>query len=194
MNIWGKKERSWRRKNKRGVSPIIATILLVAITVVLAAVLYILVQQYTKSGTGSVPQSITYVNSGGGKYTTNYYNDTFALSASTGLSTGSFGMKITTASGSVVALAGAPTNCGAGTTLGVGAACTAPASGTWYAVLYGSNNAVIATYSSAGWSATVTVTAADSLLLISYAPLSGSGDTLASYGTGTASVSGSVTL
>jgi flagellin-like protein len=192
MNIWGKKERSWRRKNKRGVSPIIATILLVAITVVLAAVLYILVQQYTKSGTGSVPQSITYVNSGGGKYLPNYYNDTFALSASTGLSTGSFGMKITTASGSIVALAAAPTTCGP--TLGVGLACTAPASGTWYAVLFGSSNNVLAWYSSAGWSATVTVTAADSLLLISYAQLSGSGDTLASYGTGTASVSGSVTL
>jgi flagellin-like protein len=55
MNIWGKNERSWRRKNKRAVSPIIATILLVAITVVLAAVLYILIQQYTSHGSSGVP-------------------------------------------------------------------------------------------------------------------------------------------
>ena len=41
MNVFGKNERSWRKARKRGVSPIIATILLVAITVVLAAVLYV---------------------------------------------------------------------------------------------------------------------------------------------------------
>jgi flagellin-like protein len=45
----------WRRnKGRRGVSPIIATILLVAITVVLAAVLYILISGLTK-GPGNTP-------------------------------------------------------------------------------------------------------------------------------------------
>lgn len=48
------KARSWRRKRQRGVSPIIATILLVAITVVLAAVLYILISGLTK-GPGNTP-------------------------------------------------------------------------------------------------------------------------------------------
>ncbi|HEV2449028.1 MAG TPA: archaellin/type IV pilin N-terminal domain-containing protein [Thermoplasmata archaeon] len=52
--MWTEKARSWRRKNKRGVSPIIATILLVAITVVLAAVLYILISGFTK-GPGNTP-------------------------------------------------------------------------------------------------------------------------------------------
>jgi len=46
--------RRWRKKSKRGVSPIIATILLVAITVVLAAVLYILISGLTK-GPGNTP-------------------------------------------------------------------------------------------------------------------------------------------
>jgi archaeal type IV pilus assembly protein PilA len=46
--------RRWRQKGKRGVSPIIATILLVAITVVLAAVLYILISGLTK-GPGNTP-------------------------------------------------------------------------------------------------------------------------------------------
>ncbi len=41
------------RKNKRGVSPIIATILLVAITVVIAAVLYVLVSGYLGHSTAS---------------------------------------------------------------------------------------------------------------------------------------------
>jgi len=44
----------WRKKGKRAVSPIIATILLVAITVVLAAVLYILISGLTK-GPGNTP-------------------------------------------------------------------------------------------------------------------------------------------
>ncbi|MFI5417839.1 MAG: archaellin/type IV pilin N-terminal domain-containing protein [Candidatus Lutacidiplasmatales archaeon] len=44
----------WRKKGRRGVSPIIATILLVAITVVLAAVLYILISGLTK-GPGNTP-------------------------------------------------------------------------------------------------------------------------------------------
>jgi len=48
------KERSWRKLKRRGVSPIIATILLVAITVVLAAVLYILISGLTK-GPGNTP-------------------------------------------------------------------------------------------------------------------------------------------
>ncbi|MGA7861925.1 MAG: archaellin/type IV pilin N-terminal domain-containing protein [Thermoplasmata archaeon] len=39
----------WRHRRSRGVSDIVATILLVAITVVLAAVLYILVMRYTST-------------------------------------------------------------------------------------------------------------------------------------------------
>ncbi len=54
MNVFGKSERSWRKAQKRAVSPIIATILLVAITVVLAAVLYVLISGLTH-GPGSTP-------------------------------------------------------------------------------------------------------------------------------------------
>lgn len=52
--MWNQKARSWRKNSKRAVSPIIATILLVAITVVLAAVLYILISGLTK-GPGNTP-------------------------------------------------------------------------------------------------------------------------------------------
>jgi flagellin-like protein len=51
MNVFGHRERSWRKARNHGVSPIIATILLVAITVVLAAVLYVLISGLTH-GTG----------------------------------------------------------------------------------------------------------------------------------------------
>lgn len=54
MNTAIEGTRRWRQKGKRGVSPIIATILLVAITVVLAAVLYILISGLTK-GPGNTP-------------------------------------------------------------------------------------------------------------------------------------------
>lgn len=52
--MWTEKARSWRKNKKRAVSPIIATILLVAITVVLAAVLYILISGLT-TGPGNKP-------------------------------------------------------------------------------------------------------------------------------------------
>ena len=55
MNVLGKRERSWRKARKRGVSPIFATILLVAITVVLAAVLYVLISGLTTGGANTVP-------------------------------------------------------------------------------------------------------------------------------------------
>ena len=55
MNVFEKRERSWRKARKRGVSPIIATILLVAITVVLAAVLYVLISGLTTGGANTVP-------------------------------------------------------------------------------------------------------------------------------------------
>ena len=54
MNVLGTSERSWRKARKRAVSPIIATILLVAITVVLAAVLYVLISGLTH-GPSSAP-------------------------------------------------------------------------------------------------------------------------------------------
>jgi archaeal type IV pilus assembly protein PilA len=103
MNIWGKNERSWRRKNKRAVSPIIATILLVAITVVLAAVLYILIQQYTKNGSNGSPLGTAFAFSGSTDASStgnNYYNMTIEQAGST-LSFGNLLFQLKTAGGSV---------------------------------------------------------------------------------------------
>jgi flagellin-like protein len=84
-------ERRWRKKGKRGVSPIIATILLVAITVVLAAVLYILISGLTK-GPGNTP-----VSSGGG---TVY---TMTITPSSGLTPASLNFEVTSSSGTILA-------------------------------------------------------------------------------------------
>jgi len=72
--------RSYRKKRQRGVSPIIATILLVAITVVLAAVLYILISGLTK-GPGNTPIGTALAvappkekSLGAGATTNNWYN------------------------------------------------------------------------------------------------------------------------
>ncbi len=46
-------KRVWRKDNKEGVSPVIATILMVAITVVLAAVLYVMVSDFMDDGDGA---------------------------------------------------------------------------------------------------------------------------------------------
>src|SRR5208282_4370147 len=53
MTTFEMRQRSWRKLQRRGVSPIIATILLVAITVVLAAVLYVLVSGLTGGPTST---------------------------------------------------------------------------------------------------------------------------------------------
>ena len=44
----------FRKRSEEGVSPVIAVILMVAITVVLAAVLFVMVQQYTEDTPGSL--------------------------------------------------------------------------------------------------------------------------------------------
>ena len=105
MKLWGKNERSWRRKNSRAVSPIIATILLVAITVVLAAVLYILIQQYTKNGTTGVTigSALAIGSSQDGVGSVNYYNMTIESTGST-LSMGSVAFEVKGPGGSITVI------------------------------------------------------------------------------------------
>ncbi len=188
--------RTWRKKRQRGVSPIIATILLVAITVVLAAVLYVLISGLTHGG-GSVPYSLSM-----GSPNWNGNSGTIAISGvSGGLTTSLFGLSVATISGAPVAISTAalPTGCAAkGTST---SSCTSPTAG-WYAVLYYTGNGTIAdvwvgtaTATSGAWSATWTVaisSGAQSLLIVgsTAAKLPGSGDTMSAYGLTASSVSG----
>jgi len=62
-------KKMWKLNNK-AVSPVIATILMVAITVVLAAVLYVMVMGFGGGGSDETPTaSLTYDNNTQGNYT-----------------------------------------------------------------------------------------------------------------------------
>ncbi|MGA8303669.1 MAG: archaellin/type IV pilin N-terminal domain-containing protein [Thermoplasmata archaeon] len=112
MNVFGHRERSWRKAQKRGVSPIIATILLVAITVVLAAVLYVLISGLTH-GPGSAPLGTNFgwgvpVNSTGSTSTqctvvTHYCYSIEVAAAGGGLTTSSVTLSLRNAGGATQA-------------------------------------------------------------------------------------------
>lgn len=165
------------KNDKRGVSPIIATILLVAITVVIAAVLYVLVSGYL-SGTGSSPMTIELANPSGftvpatepcsGPATDNVV--TFAsLTASSSMTTADFGLKIVDVNKAPVAF-----TC---------------------AELENSGGVVQATFSdsSGKWSSTASVSNSDSMVFETVASLAGTGDQIQAYGLGSNSVSGGYT-
>ena len=166
------------RKNKRGVSPIIATILLVAITVVIAAVLYVLVSGYL-SGGASAPMSIQLAQPSGftqkgatpsasscGATGTADYLVTFgSVTATSGLTTAMFGLKILDVNKVTV-----PLGC---------------------ANLYNSGGTSVAIYFNGAWSTTVSVANGDTLVLdVGASSLAGTGDTVVAFGLGSNSVSG----
>ncbi len=187
----------WRRGKRRAVSPIIATILLVAITVVLAAVLYILISGL--GSTGSKPYQIGFGQGTPSQATVNTtatYLDSFSVSTTSGLTTSLFGFKIVTATGTPVA-GGAPVTCNVN--LAPIAGCGAPASG-WYAILEGTNGAAVGIFNPVTtlWTTSaagpVTVSSAYTVVIVSQTTLAGSGDTLSAFGTGSSSVSGQATM
>lgn len=192
--------RMQRRKSERGVSPIIATILLVAITVVLAAVLYVLVSGLTRSGASTPYELGLNEVSQGGSGTT--YTTTLSLTPTSGLTTSAFGLRVTLPGGgsSYPTVAASGTGCSIGAPTNVPASCTGTATG-WYGVLVSqSSGYIVALYSgaTAGWTyvtgTTVALTGGYQLVLVSYGQLAGSADTISAYSTGSSSVSGSTTL
>ncbi len=195
MNVFGRLSQRWRKNRKRGVSPIIATILLVAITVVLAAVLYVLISGLTSS-TASAPISLApAVTSTGGGGTTWYV--AVGVTPSASIATTAFGLRVTTSSATApLAAAAAPAGCTATGTPAytAGTTCTGVA-GDWYAVLTNSAGAIVSLYLSGGWSASVTISGgAFTLNIVSAAQYDGNGYTLSAFGTGSASVSGQAFL
>jgi len=206
MNVSSNKTSRWQKRRERGVSPIIATILLVAITVVLAAVLYVLVSGLTSHGT-STPYTVDFT-SAGGSGSANAWYDPMNVIPTTGVTTSMFGISVTQAGGGTYALgAAAGTGCtlpatGAPKTWATGSAgCNGPTAAGWYGALVASNNSIMALYTStnSGWSyadglTTIALTNSYTLYVVSYVQLAGSGDTLTVFSTGTSSVSGSGSL
>ena len=190
----------WRRGKRRAVSPIIATILLVAITVVLAAVLYILISGL--GSTGSKPYQIGFgqgTPSQAGTAPAITYFDSFSVSTTSGLTTSLFGLKITNATGTPVAGAAASTGC---TAVGVAVTtCTAGLTGGhfWYAVLEDTSGNIAAIYAPASatpWTSptAVTLNSALTVVIVSSYQIAGTSAVLSAFGTGSSSVSGSATM
>ena len=171
MNTRDMSQRRWRKKSKRGVSPIIATILLVAITVVLAAVLYILISGLTK-GPGNTPLGTALAlntpgeNSNGAGATTNHWYNFSIGAASTGLTLGSMQFQVQTSSGAIV-----------------------PAAAAWTLNVYGLTGTSIGVYSltTNAWTSGSTVQASsqDIISLNAIQATGLSGDTFIVIGTGT---------
>jgi len=189
------------RKKRRGVSPIIATILLVAITVVLAAVLYVLISGLTKTG-ASTPYELG-MQETGSTGSGNSYTIFIAISPTTGLTTSAFGLKVVTVSGTTAAVGTVPTSCGPKATLAAPqAACIGVTTG-WYALLlnsqgylagvFGTNSSITWNYGLSG-ATTVPLNGGYTVQIISYTSITGIGDTMQAYGLGTSSVSGQATL
>ena len=192
MNVFDGAARRWRKSRKRGVSPIIATILLVAITVVLAAVLYVLISGLTHTG-ASTPYALemtspqSYTNPSAGVYYAFIY-----ITPTTGLTTGMFGLSLEASNnlptGTIGTAVAACKWVAGGTAYTV---CVAPATGTWYGVLYWQGNGSVASvYTSGGWSNTWPTTPAQELLIVSSASLQGSSDTMNAFSTGSSTVTG----
>lgn len=183
-----------RARAQRGVSPIIATILLVAITVVLAAVLYVLVSGLTKTGAQTPYELGMSESSASGSGTT--WTIIMSLSPTSGLTSGLVGLKITNVGGTSQPTAAVPAACKAY----VAPTVCATVSGGWYAVLVGSNGTVFAAYGSSQWVGygsgitTVALNSGMQLWILTQSSYSGIGDTIVAFGAGSASVSGSQSL
>ncbi|HTP55319.1 MAG TPA: archaellin/type IV pilin N-terminal domain-containing protein [Thermoplasmata archaeon] len=187
------KTNRWRRKTKRGVSPIIATILLVAITVVLAAVLYVLVSGLTHTSV-STPYSVGMSTPSTSNPGTNTYWEIIPLSPTGGVTTAMFGLTVQKLSGVSIAASTPPATCKATNPITT-TNCGAPAAAGWYiALAYQSNSTIISMYTTAWSAATVALSSAMELLLVSYTSYAATGDSLNVVSSGSSSVSGSVSL
>jgi flagellin-like protein len=161
------------RQNKRGVSAMVATILLVAITVVLAALLYIMVSGVVSSSTG--PRPIALELTVQGQATTSSNGETwvnFSLDPSQAVTTAEFGFVL-------LSTGGTPIPAGAGSCPSMGPSCS-PGAG-WIAFLWTPQGKVVNVWSSTGWSnSTLTVLSSMTLGLVAAASLhvAGSGDIL----------------
>ncbi|HTT26463.1 MAG TPA: archaellin/type IV pilin N-terminal domain-containing protein [Thermoplasmata archaeon] len=108
MSLRSRSRSGGRRRSRSGVSEIVATILLVAITVVLAAVLYVLVSGLTRApGTTPIGSAFTLgtvheATSGTGASQRWYYNSS-VQAAGGGIAWGNMIFQVQAGSGSVVA-------------------------------------------------------------------------------------------
>jgi len=193
------------RRARQGLSTaaivVIVVVVVLMVSVVPAAVLYVLVSGLSRS-TGITPGSLgPTLNSTVGPVGTppSYYVSVY-LSPTPGLSTGEFGLEVSDSAGHAQSVIAASAHCvqGAGSS---GPACVAGATG-WYAVLLGPTSKIVGTYSLSGghpvWtnlpagSSAVALSSSDTLLIVSSLSFANDGYSLSAFGTGSTPVWGTV--
>lgn len=158
---------------RRGVSPMVATILLVAITVVLATVLYTLVANLGSGATDSRPIALELTVEGSASSTLGgqtWVN--FSLDPSQPVTTSYFGLALVTSGGNYI-----PVGTGGCSS---GSSSCSPGTG-WIAFLYNPQGTVLNVWDSAGWSnSTLTILSSMTLGFVATPSLhvAGSGDFL----------------
>ena len=149
----------------------VATVLLVAITVVLAGVLYIMLANLGSGATGPRPISLELTLAGNEEATPSGVAwGNFSLSSSQPLTTSEFGLSLVSAGGSPVPLGG-------GGCLTTSTSCSP--SNSWIAFLYTPQGKVLNVWNSSGWSnSSMTVVSSMTLGLVGASGLHllGSGD------------------
>ncbi|MCI4327807.1 MAG: type IV pilin [Thermoplasmata archaeon] len=185
MQMWTESQRRWRKKGRRGVSPIIATILLVAITVVLAAVLYILISGLTK-GPGNTPLG-TALALGSPDAGTNgtAFTYTVQITPSSGLTPGSLNFQIQSSTGAITLVTGSAIQL-------IGPQGCLEATYTFSTNAWAAGSAGASTHACAppGTTATILTSGMQLYLSTGTTNLAGQGDTLVAVGVG--SFSGTV--
>lgn len=192
------------RPPKKGLSTgaIVAIVVVVVllVSVVPAAVLYVLTSGLTLTSVPPPYELGMTVSSGSftsGPPATGYVN--LSLYPNTGLTTAMFGLRVVNeTSGSAQPLVSPSLGCVYGGRPAAGI-CTSNGTG-WYAVLENSSGSVVATYGGAGWthmapgSSSADVTLSDDLLVVSSAPYQTGDYLIEAFSTGSASVTGSAIL
>jgi hypothetical protein len=166
--------------------------MIVGITVVLAAVLYVMVADLTRTSP-SAPYELSMTEVSATMPASNTYVVTMALSPSAGITTGIVGLKVMTSGQGWVANVDPSAGCAPGVDPSTSCVGT---TGGWYGVLVGPNRSVAATYGSEAWAypngvTTIGLNSSYELWVVTYTPVTGSGDVIYAFGTGLSPVSGS---
>ena len=134
---------SLSRRHCRGVSPMVATVMLVAITVVLAGVLYIMIAGLSTGSTDPRPVAVEFAALGPLSVSTGGFEwENFSLSTSQTLTTTDFGFGLSTSGGLAIAAGTGtcvlnPTGCHINT--------------GWLAFLYDAQGAILDVWNASGW-------------------------------------------
>ena len=188
------------RSSSRGVSDIVAELFVIAITVVLAASLYVLVSELTHTGASS-PYMLGMGSPQESARSANYNYGIIVIGPQNGLTTAMTGLYLASGSGAgAVPVGTAPSSCHSRANFNNATVpCTAPVSGIWYAVLVNVSSGTVADVwslqsgTTAQWAGpTVALTQGQEIVVVwsSSYRIAGSADSLTAYSLSSSSVSG----